>query len=118
MPAKCVSSVSPRFHYRRLAFCFLPLAAILEFPQGLFWFMVLSGSLHGCLTPHVDRSSLPLETLEELLYLMVESRDGDRGPDITFKGMLPITFFFQLDLLLSPEPPKTAALAGDQGYSP
>jgi uncharacterized protein (DUF2147 family) len=30
MPAKCVSSVSPRFHYRRLTFCFLPLAAILE----------------------------------------------------------------------------------------
>jgi hypothetical protein len=30
MPAKCASSVSPRFHYRRLAFCFLPLAAILE----------------------------------------------------------------------------------------
>jgi hypothetical protein len=28
MPAKRVSSVSPRFHYRRLAFCFLPLAAI------------------------------------------------------------------------------------------
>jgi hypothetical protein len=31
MPAKCVSSVSPRFLYRRVAFCFLPLAAILEF---------------------------------------------------------------------------------------
>jgi hypothetical protein len=30
MPAKCVSSVSPRFHYRRLAFCFLPVATILE----------------------------------------------------------------------------------------
>jgi hypothetical protein len=30
LPAKCVSSVSPRFHYRRLAFCFLPLAAFLE----------------------------------------------------------------------------------------
>jgi hypothetical protein len=30
MPAKCVSSVSPRFHFRRLAFCFLPLSAILE----------------------------------------------------------------------------------------
>jgi hypothetical protein len=29
-PARCVSSVSPRFHYRRHAFCFLPLAAILE----------------------------------------------------------------------------------------
>jgi hypothetical protein len=29
MPAKCVSRVSPRFHYRRLAFCFLPLATIL-----------------------------------------------------------------------------------------
>jgi hypothetical protein len=33
MPAKCVSRVSPRFHYRRLAFCFLPLTAILESPQ-------------------------------------------------------------------------------------
>jgi hypothetical protein len=32
MPPKCVSSVSPRFHYRRLAFCFLPLATILESP--------------------------------------------------------------------------------------
>jgi hypothetical protein len=31
--AKCVSSVSPRFHYRRLAFCFLPLATILESPS-------------------------------------------------------------------------------------
>jgi hypothetical protein len=30
MPAKCVSSISPTFHYRRLAFCFLPVAAILE----------------------------------------------------------------------------------------
>jgi hypothetical protein len=30
MPAKWVSSISPRFHYKRLVFCFLPLAAILE----------------------------------------------------------------------------------------
>jgi hypothetical protein len=35
LPARCVSSVSPRFHYRRHAFCFLPLAAILESP--LHW---------------------------------------------------------------------------------
>jgi hypothetical protein len=33
LPAWCVSSVSPRFHYRRLAFCFLLLAAILESPK-------------------------------------------------------------------------------------
>jgi hypothetical protein len=37
MPAKCVSSISPRFHYRRLAFCFLPLAAILEFHNFSFF---------------------------------------------------------------------------------
>jgi hypothetical protein len=30
MPVKCVSGISPRFHYRKLAFCFLPLAAIME----------------------------------------------------------------------------------------
>jgi hypothetical protein len=35
MPAKCVSGVSPRFHYRRLAFYFLPLVAILESPPKL-----------------------------------------------------------------------------------
>jgi hypothetical protein len=39
MPAKCVSSISPRFHSRRLAFCFLPLAAILE--SHHFFFVVL-----------------------------------------------------------------------------
>jgi hypothetical protein len=32
LPARCVSSVSPRFHCRRLAICFLPLATILESP--------------------------------------------------------------------------------------
>jgi hypothetical protein len=31
MPAKCVSGISPRFHYRRHAFCFLSLTDILEF---------------------------------------------------------------------------------------
>jgi hypothetical protein len=36
MPAKCVSGVSPRFHYRRLTFCFLPLAAFLESSQEIF----------------------------------------------------------------------------------
>jgi hypothetical protein len=30
LPARCISSVSPRFHCRRHTFCFLPLAAILE----------------------------------------------------------------------------------------
>jgi hypothetical protein len=30
LPARCVFSISPRFHFRRHAFCFLPLAAILE----------------------------------------------------------------------------------------
>jgi hypothetical protein len=44
MPAKCVSSVSPRFHYRRLAFCFLPLAAILEFRIAM---MLLRAALRG-----------------------------------------------------------------------
>jgi hypothetical protein len=33
LPAKCVSSISPRFHYRRLTFCFLPLATILKSPS-------------------------------------------------------------------------------------
>jgi hypothetical protein len=31
-PARCISSVSPRFYFRMHAFCFLPLVAILESP--------------------------------------------------------------------------------------
>jgi hypothetical protein len=36
MPAKCVSSISPWFYDRRLSFCFLPLAAILESRKWFF----------------------------------------------------------------------------------
>jgi hypothetical protein len=50
MPAKCVSSVSPRFHYRRVAFCFLPLAAILEF--SVFSFLILVFELRAYTLKH------------------------------------------------------------------
>jgi hypothetical protein len=36
LPAKCFSSVSPRFYFRKKAFCFLPLVAILESPACFF----------------------------------------------------------------------------------
>jgi hypothetical protein len=39
LPARCVSSFSPRFHYRRHGFCFLPLATILEFSHKPLFFM-------------------------------------------------------------------------------
>jgi hypothetical protein len=35
LSARCVSSISPRFQFRRHSFCFLPLAAILESSQSL-----------------------------------------------------------------------------------
>jgi hypothetical protein len=35
-PVRCITSVSPRFYFRRHAFCFLPLAAILEFLNLFF----------------------------------------------------------------------------------
>jgi hypothetical protein len=35
-PVQCISSISPRFYFRRHAFCFLPLAAILEFRKYSF----------------------------------------------------------------------------------
>jgi hypothetical protein len=37
LPARCVSSVSPGFHFRRYAFCFLPLAIILENPRCFYY---------------------------------------------------------------------------------
>jgi hypothetical protein len=45
LPARCVSSVSPRFHFRKHAFCFLPLAAILESPKVYFLTSRLTNNL-------------------------------------------------------------------------
>jgi hypothetical protein len=36
LPVRCISNVSSRFYFRRHTFCFLPLAAILEFRSFLF----------------------------------------------------------------------------------
>jgi hypothetical protein len=36
-PVRCISSVSPRFYFRRHTFSFLPLAAILESPENKFF---------------------------------------------------------------------------------
>jgi hypothetical protein len=50
LPATCVSSVSPRFHYRSHAFCFLPLAAVLEFLLCNFLLVGDAGGGIQCLT--------------------------------------------------------------------
>jgi hypothetical protein len=39
-PVRCISSVSPRFYFRRHAFCFLLLAAILESLNYLIYFLL------------------------------------------------------------------------------
>jgi hypothetical protein len=41
LPARCVSSISPRFHFRIHAFCFLPLATILENPKILLIILII-----------------------------------------------------------------------------
>jgi hypothetical protein len=46
LPARCVSSISPRFHYGRHAFCFLPLAAILESPLFVVFLRRLHTDFH------------------------------------------------------------------------
>jgi hypothetical protein len=35
-PARCISSISPRFYFRKHAFCLLPLVTILESHLALF----------------------------------------------------------------------------------
>jgi hypothetical protein len=40
-PVRCISSVSPRFYFRKNAFCFLPLAAILESLPNFFLFHLI-----------------------------------------------------------------------------
>jgi hypothetical protein len=61
-----VSPASPRFHYRRLAFCFLPLAAILPFFVFLFWLSII---ILRCIQviAHINTSFLYFQVLQ-LLY--------------------------------------------------
>jgi hypothetical protein len=39
-PVRCISSVSPKFYFRKHTFCFLPLVAILESPHCFFFIHV------------------------------------------------------------------------------
>jgi hypothetical protein len=34
-PVRCISSISPRFYFRKHAFCFLPVVTILESPEKI-----------------------------------------------------------------------------------
>jgi hypothetical protein len=43
LPVRCISSVSPRFYFRRHTFCFLPLAAILESLIACYFHVVIAG---------------------------------------------------------------------------
>jgi hypothetical protein len=45
-PARCISSVSPRFYFRKHAFCFLPLVTILESPLMCNFLMAYAVEYH------------------------------------------------------------------------
>jgi hypothetical protein len=46
---RCISSISPRFYFRKHAFCFLPLVTILESPQAILYFSLFPNSSLLCL---------------------------------------------------------------------
>jgi hypothetical protein len=50
-PVRCISSVSPRLYFRRHAFCFLPLAAILE--HSLSFLNTVMHIMFGKVRPHI-----------------------------------------------------------------
>jgi hypothetical protein len=76
MPAKCVSSVSPRFHYRRLAFCFLPLAAILESVPSPFtsWWPEALWTMHRSELSHCKRQDTNSQQDLECVNIILEVR--------------------------------------------
>jgi hypothetical protein len=52
-PVRCISSVSPRFYFRRYAFCLLPLAAILESQEASAGAELhFATSTESCTLPH------------------------------------------------------------------
>jgi hypothetical protein len=71
MPAMCVSSISPRFHYRRLAFCFLPVAAFLE-SQQIFY---INGQIVSIILGFVGCVG-SVTTTQHYLYIIKEAIDN------------------------------------------
>jgi hypothetical protein len=74
LPARCVSSFSPKVHYRGHAFCFLPLAAILEFYKAsLNKYKKIEMS--PCILPDQDRMKLEIHSKRNYRkYLNMETK--------------------------------------------
>jgi hypothetical protein len=74
LPVRCIFNVSPRFYFRRQAFCFLPLAAILGsiphdflFSCGRLYGLILPEGLYGLILPEgLYRNSCGREKLNLL----------------------------------------------------
>jgi hypothetical protein len=73
-PARYISSVSPRFYFRKHAFCFLPLVAILEsywyFPHHIRQFPEVF-SIAGSCFPNPAYSPFPSELHKPLLIFFI-----------------------------------------------
>jgi hypothetical protein len=56
-PVRCISSVSPRFYFRKHTFCFLPLVAILESLKCLFYPLLKNIFFLLCVVVHAYNPS-------------------------------------------------------------
>jgi hypothetical protein len=65
-PVRCISSISPRFYFRRHALCFLPLAAILESLQ-----LILKLTLDPILIQTLTNSIVYLYILLDILCIQI-----------------------------------------------
>jgi hypothetical protein len=82
-PIRCISSISPRFYFRKHAFCFLPLATILESP-------VPTISCKGAQDINRDKqqdrlggNKTPMAPMKQEYSCVVEAR---RGAELWFRG--------------------------------
>jgi hypothetical protein len=99
-PVRCISSISPRFYFRRHALCFLPLAAILEsllFYLILLWCWRLNPRLWACWA-----SILPLRLHAQPYFFVERTMNCLKSGDVRGKiGCLQIDFtdnYFTLHL--------------------
>jgi hypothetical protein len=61
-PVMCISSISPRFYFRKHAFCFLPLAVILESPH-----ILAIENIHICMSVQMAFWDLAFYSFEYML---------------------------------------------------
>jgi hypothetical protein len=117
-PVRCISSISPRFYFRRHAFCFHPLATILESPRVLSWWNHPNNPLQKVLALPTVRNLLSWVFVLPSLYMDCLTCYYFRIFVLLFISILFLTITLLVLLVFSPPSSSSSSTSLSASCSP